>query len=257
MNPLYLVFKALILPPTSLVLLGALGFCLWQRRPALARWLIGISLLSIYLLSTKIVADALTAQVLHPVVDPAGLRAAMHAEETGKRPGAIVVIAGGLDEFAPEYSGNTVNEFTLVRLRYAAHLHHRTGLPILVSGGGARENSQPEGALMARTLRESFHVAPAWVEQTSKTTWQNAQFSYDILRADGISRIVLVTHALHMPRSVRAFEKAGFDVIAAPTGYYSPPHWTWDALVPRSQYLHQSHYAFYEIFGAVLYAFKG
>lgn len=36
------------------------------------------------------------------------------------------------------------------------------------------------------------------------------------MQRDGARRIALVTHATHMPRSVLAFEKAGFHVTPAP-----------------------------------------
>ena len=37
---------------------------------------------------------------------------------------------------------------------------------------------------------------------------------------DGISRILLVTDAMHMPRAKMVFSKAGLDVIAAPTMFF-------------------------------------
>ncbi len=40
-----------------------------------------------------------------------------------------------------------------------------------------------------------------------------------MLAPSGISRIVLVTHATHMPRAEQAFRRAGFEVVPAPTGF--------------------------------------
>jgi uncharacterized SAM-binding protein YcdF (DUF218 family) len=42
-----------------------------------------------------------------------------------------------------------------------------------------------------------------------------------MLKQAGIKRVLLVTHGLHMPRSVWAFEKTGMDVIAAPTVFHT------------------------------------
>ena len=39
---------------------------------------------------------------------------------------------------------------------------------------------------------------------------------------DGVRRIALVTHAWHMPRAVQAFERAGLQVVPAPTGFTRP-----------------------------------
>lgn len=257
MNYAYLYLKALILPPGILLVLGITGFFLWYARPKLARWLIGLSFAAFFLLSTKIVADTLTSLVMHPVVEPATLISLVNQEDESIKPEAIVVIAAGTSEYAPEYGGNTVNEFTLVRIRYAAYLHQQLGLPVLVSGGGPYDrDTKPEAVLMRRTLKDGFQVEPKWVEPTSQTTWENAQNSAKILQAEGISNIILVTQALHMPRSAATFEKAGFTVTPAPTGYYSPPHWTWDAFLPSAQGFHQSRHAIYEMYGRILYAFK-
>ena len=58
-----------------------------------------------------------------------------------------------------------------------------------------------------------------WVESRSLDTRENAARSAEILLPAGARRIVLVTHAAHMRRSVEAFERAGFTVIPAPTAF--------------------------------------
>lgn len=256
MNPIYILIKTLVLPPACLIVAAGLGVLLWKSRPAFARWLTGLSVLALYLLSTPFVANTLTGFVQHPVVDPASYTQAVAADDEDTRPQAIVVIAGGLSEYAPEYEGATVNEFTLVRIRYAAKLQRDVGLPLLVSGGATKGGSEPEAVLMDRTLRTSFGVTPDWIEPNSKTTWGNAQESMKILGEQGITRIFLVTHAIHMPRSKHTFERAGFTVIAAPTGYYGAPHLSWETVLPRSNSLHQSHYAVYELLGRLTYIFR-
>jgi uncharacterized SAM-binding protein YcdF (DUF218 family) len=80
-------------------------------------------------------------------------------------------------------------------------------------------NTQPEAAIMKEVLIEEFHVPVQWVEEKSHNTLENARFSFDILKGAGITRVYIVTHALHMPRSIRAFEMAGFQVVPAPTGF--------------------------------------
>ncbi len=43
-----------------------------------------------------------------------------------------------------------------------------------------------------------------------------------LLAKDGVRRIALVTSSWHMPRSVLAFEQAGFEVLPAPTVFNLP-----------------------------------
>ncbi len=76
---------------------------------------------------------------------------------------------------------------------------------------------------MKASLAPDFGVDARWVESASNTTEENARASYALLAPLGISRIVLVTHGWHMPRAQTAFQRAGFEVIAAPTGLTGVP----------------------------------
>ena len=58
-----------------------------------------------------------------------------------------------------------------------------------------------------------------WLESESLNTYENAIYSRQFLSQKGINRILLVTSAYHMPRSVYFFEKEGFEVIPAPTDF--------------------------------------
>ena len=76
---------------------------------------------------------------------------------------------------------------------------------------------------MANTLQQDFSVSARWLEERSRTTWENARFSAEMLQAQGIKSVVLVTDAWHMRRSRWSFEQAGLQVIPAPQGFYSTP----------------------------------
>jgi uncharacterized SAM-binding protein YcdF (DUF218 family) len=47
-----------------------------------------------------------------------------------------------------------------------------------------------------------------WTETRSRDTNENASMTLQLLKADGIEHIVLVTHYFHMRRAVAAFERA-------------------------------------------------
>jgi uncharacterized SAM-binding protein YcdF (DUF218 family) len=57
------------------------------------------------------------------------------------------------------------------------------------------------------------------LENRSRNTFESAQAAWEMLSGRGIQRIILVTSAQHMPRSVAFFESQGFSVIPAPTDY--------------------------------------
>ena len=140
----------------------------------------------------------------------------------GHPPQAIVVLSAELIRTHQETLGVRPGLLTLDRLRTAAALHRRTGLPILVSGGTGQVGAATLAAVMAQSLKDDFQTPARWVEDKSTDTWENAHFSADILRAEGITSIYLVTHSWHMRRALVAFRHTGLIVTAAPTSLDDP-----------------------------------
>lgn len=234
--------SAFLLPPFNLLLLGMGGVMLLKSRPRLGKAMIIISFGLLYLLSTPFVASRLL-QLLE--TKPA-ITSDQHDAE------AIIILGAGTYFNAPEYGGDTVNQFALERLRYGARLHERTGKPILVSGGNPA-GGIPDGQLMKEALEHDFKVPVRWVEDRSDNTDENARFSYQVLKAAGIARIYLVSHAWHMPRAVAAFEKAGFLVTPAPTGFTTTRATNIMDFLPRAPSLLNSYLAIHEWLGIIWY----
>lgn len=243
--------RSLFLPPTSLFLLILAGLAMRRRWPRAGRSIAGIALAALALLSTTAVAD-LFIRPLERMTVP--LRS---PERAGAQ--AIVVLAAGRLRDAPEYGGRDIPDYTaLARVRYAAHLQRRTALPILVSGGSAGTPAPDErpyslADAMAVALREDFGVPVKWIEARSRDTGENAAFSAALLRADGIRRVLLVTDAMHMARSRAAFERAGIEVVDAPTMFFGGQARSIHAWVPSAEGLRRSWYAMYELLGIVWY----
>ena len=128
-----------------------------------------------------------------------------------------------MQPLAPEYGVDIVGATTLERVRYGAFLHHRTGKPVLVSGGQVQMRTTPIGIQMYETLTKEFNVPVRWTESRSMTTHENAAYSSELLKRDGVSRVLLVTHAWHMRRAMAAFRAEGLEPIAAPTRFIRPP----------------------------------
>jgi uncharacterized SAM-binding protein YcdF (DUF218 family) len=238
--------SAFLLPPLNLLLLGAFGHWRLQRHPRQGRILIGLSLAGLWLLGTPWIAT----ELLNTLVAP-------HRAYRGDEAEAIVILGGGARADAPEYGGDTPNSRSLERLRYGAWLHRRTGQPILVSGGGIGE-VDAEGKLMREALEQEFRVPVRWSEERSTNTRENARYSAELLRAEGIRRIYLVSHVWHLPRAVVEFEREGFVVLPAGTGYpaaeTSEPMGLFDFL-PTAHSLVISYYAFHEWVGMAWYRF--
>jgi uncharacterized SAM-binding protein YcdF (DUF218 family) len=214
------LLSTLVLPPAGPLLLAAAGVCLigWCRgaRARRAGWALLITgLAALWLLATPVVTDALSAAAQRcPALD---LTRPVQAQ-------AIVILGGGRPRVeAPEYGGvPAAGEELLERVAYGAFVARRTGLPILVSG-------EPRETLAMRaSLARDFDLETRWVDDRSRDTFQNAQFSARTLKAAGVSRIVLVTSAVHEWRALQEFTGAGFGVVPAPVG-----GWRWYGSGPR------------------------
>ena len=176
----------------------------------------GITTFLLWLLSCQAVAIWLSLHLL-PQVSPVG------ADDLKRQHvQAIVVLGGGVENEAVEYSGPTLSPDAMSRLLYAIHLSRSTQLPMAYSGGigWAGQNGQTsEAEVAAIALTRLGAPALRWQENQSRDTRENALLTAALLKSDGITHIALVTHAWHMPRSVLQFEAAGLQVTPAPMGY--------------------------------------
>ncbi len=60
-------------------------------------------------------------------------------------------------------------------------------------------------------------------EDKSRNTQENVEFSQQLAQPKPDEHWVLVTSAIHMPRSVGLFRKHGWNITPYPTGYFAPP----------------------------------
>lgn len=83
---------------------------------------------------------------------------------------------------------------------------------VILSGGGVGENT--EARTMARAIVHLGVPASALVlEQRSRSTRENARNSAALSRELGITKILLVTSSLHMPRAVLEFRGTTLDIV--------------------------------------------
>jgi len=137
------------------------------------------------------------------------------------------------------------------------------GKKIILTGGS--------GKLLGEKYGEAEYVAPFLktlglpdsaliVENKSRNTWENAIFSKQIV--DSLQKnasCLLVTSALHMPRSKACYDKAGLKTTIFPTDYYRQKH---DSLLnlffePSSSKLYAWEALLHEWIGVITYKIKG
>jgi uncharacterized SAM-binding protein YcdF (DUF218 family) len=178
----------------------------------------------------------------------------------------FIILLGGYSDFQTAMGKS---EFQLGlkggnRLITALSLYKKgIGTKIILTGGS--------GKLLGDKFGEAEYVAPFLktlglpdsafiVENKSRNTWENAIFSRQIV--DSLQKnatCLLVTSALHMPRSKACYDKAGLPTTIYPTDYYSQKH---DNLLelffePSTSKLYAWEALLHEWIGVITYKIKG
>lgn len=182
---------------------------------------------------------------------------------------AIVVLGGGVKPATPPRPNVDVSEAG-DRIIYGAELFRQGKAPWLILSGGRinwKDGGPPESQDMA-SLAEIMGVPKSAILQdpNSLNTHQNAVEVRKILESQGIKGpVLLVTSAMHTPRSLLVFQRQGIDVIAAPTDFLVTENpiedSSWQAnllnLLPNAYSLQQSTKALKEYIGLVVYRLRG
>ena len=185
------------------------------------------------------------------------------AERT-ERPGTnydVVVLLGGVvEDRSSRTSGMTsyndnserlMMTFDLLRSGHAAHA--------ILSSGSAPGTVVPEARVLAQQL-ETWGIdrSRLLIEDRARNTRENALFSKEIIDAHHFRRVLIVTSAMHMPRSVDCFRQVGLNVDTLPVDYRSyDPEQARGSWLPRADKLAASVAALRELFGRLVYRVVG
>ncbi|MBW4694397.1 MAG: YdcF family protein [Lyngbya sp. HA4199-MV5] len=183
---------------------------------------------------------------------------------------AIVVLGGCTKPAFPPRPWVEVSEEG-DRVLYGAKLYREGKAPRVILSGGRIDwkGGGPSESDDMSQLIEAMGVPKTAILQdpTSLNTYENAVNVKQIMTAQGIRRILLVTSAMHMPRSLLIFKHLGIDAIAAPTDFNTTDRdWqeiqgSTEAIVlnalPETDRLQRTTRALKEYLGLVVYRLKG
>lgn len=141
----------------------------------------------------------------------------------GRAPDGIIVLGGAIDPERSHARGSLEMDASAERIVAMLQLARRYPAARIVFTGGSPnliEAPEPE-APVAGDLLEDFGTPRGRIvlESESRTTAENATFTRQLVAPKPGERWLLVTSAFHMPRSIGAFRKAGFDAEAYPVDW--------------------------------------
>ena len=176
---------------------------------------------------------------------------------------AVVVLSAGCMSQPGDKRRYVPSPQTIMRCLHAEEVaRHLGNKPIVVCGGKADEQRQAESdAQLMQAFLLKLGVSPQLIvmEQRSRTTHENASYAAKVLADQGWQRVVLVTDASHLTRSVLCFRSQGIEVIASPATHSIGPLpqnialW----LLPSLESIIVSHSAIHEWLGLAWYWLKG
>lgn len=238
----------LLLPPTSILALMFLGFLLLRSHRLLGRLLITAAFLLLYSLSISPVSDALIAP-LEADYRPLDVKS-VQAD-------VIVVLGGGAVDLSALGLESRPNDGSLERTVAAVKLYRSLHIPIVITGG-AGDPARPQlsdAAPMARVALDlGVPKKDIIVDNASFNTQASAR---NMKAAFAGKRMILVTSAYHLKRSMALFQKQGLEVIPYPSGFLSGQRdRSFHAAIPRLEFLNTSTAALSERLSLAWYRLK-
>lgn len=175
-------------------------------RGAVGVWVLG------WLAATPAVSLSLVRSLEPPPADLARLDVPSLRDQT-----ALVVLSSSV---LPAHPGDTpaerLDSAGTARVIGAARVWRRLQTPVVIVSGIASPGQAPDANTRAMADLLVMHGVPAervLRESASRNTRENAIYSVRMARAMGLTRFVVVTSALHIPRSLREFRRAGVNAI--------------------------------------------
>jgi len=198
----------------------------------------------LWLLSTPVVSEA--------ILGPLERRFAPVKTVDCPQADAVVVVSGNII--------NGVNRADVQWGPAASRFHEgvrlmregKASLLILAGAPSLHDARRSQGEILRdAAVEQGIDASQILITAAVATTSQEARAVTEVCRGRGISNIVLVTSAWHMPRAVRLFRATGLSVSAFPVDQRVHKHAriTMSRLLPRARTLADSDAAVHEYLG--------
>ena len=228
----------------------AILFSQWRRfgLPVIA-----LALLWLTIWSLPPVANAVTRSLESRSTD--------HEVQYAPNADVILVFGGVMSPPTPVHPYADLND-AADRVWHAARLYRANKASTIILSGGRNDWEETESSqaeIMAQFLNDLGVPRSAIVlEERSRSTYENALFCAELMREHGSERALLVTSALHMPRSLAVLKAAGVDAIPVATDFKLRNSignvLTW---MPSAVALNRSTLALHEWIGIAVYSWRG
>ena len=252
---MFFILSKLLTPffyPFTYVVLLLLLALFFYRRARVCKSCLLLALVMLFIFGTPLLPNTLTYS----------LESRYPPSRSLPQADAVVVLSGMLILERSEPGRLEFNEgaerilsgIRLIKKGAAKHL--------ILSGGSGNlyEQSKSEARLLEQfALELGVPQEKLVLEPDSRNTYENALYTKALMEEHGISTIILVTSASHLPRAMGCFRKLGIEPIPFGVDYHASrpyiPHP--DEFVPNPGNFCQSSYALHEYIGILAYKLSG
>jgi uncharacterized SAM-binding protein YcdF (DUF218 family) len=203
-----------LLYPTSLCLLLLAAAVIFRKHKVACRVCFSVAVAVLLVCGNGWLVDALTKHLEWQYLPPNPVPQA----------DCILILSGGTVSRIPPRPTIEITEAGN-RVLYGAYLYRQGKAPRVICTGGLADAATGHRAYaddMADLLEMVGVPQDAIIKETkARDTHEHARNVYPMLQERGIKRVLLVTSAMHMPRSLSTFHRlcTGIEVIPAPTDF--------------------------------------
>lgn len=246
---------SLLIYPLGLSLIlgfaGLLLFAVKCRRSGVA--VVTLALFWLTLWSLPPIADAMANSLER--------QSAYLSIELVPRADVILVFGGVMQPPRPDYPHADLGA-AADRVWHAARLYHAGKAPMVMLSGG-RNDWQADWPSQAQTMAQfladlGVPLDAMVLEERSRSTYENAIYSAELMQERGFTSALLITSALHMPRSEALLRATGVNFVSVATDFeVGDGATTLLSWMPSAQALQRSTSAVHEWIGIAVYRWRG
>ncbi len=206
-------FLPLFIYPLGFASLLLVFVLLFWKKQRLAKSVVILALVILYLGGNRYLSSAVARSLEWRFPSP----------DLTLQADAIVILGGGTEPAINPRQSVEVNAAG-DRVIYGAILARQFPRAMVIVSGGDIDfldiaPSTPAQDMASLLALMGIPQDRILLQGNSQNTFEDAQLTCKVIGENGFSRVLLVTSAMHMPRSMMMFEKAGCTVIPAPTDY--------------------------------------
>lgn len=217
-----------------------------KRISKTKKWLIWGSTIAISYLSTTLVISKYVLNNLEGFAPKKIINASEYD--------AIAILSGGIKRGLFEDNSSKVGEQFLKRLISGLGLYESSKKPIIILGGKTLKNEPAESETAEKILIElGVPKEKIILDVNSRNTYENMLELSKIINKYKFKKVVLVSSAIHMKRSLDTAKKMNLPVIAYPSAYLVDKKIHIEDILPSQKNIRINAILIYELLGNIKY----